>query len=447
MLRNSEKPRAHLNLETLEERTVLSVTSASLWNGTLYLVGNNAASDVSVTQEGSYLRVRDATNGFNQTYYRPSIGGVQFQGGGASDRFINYIYNLPVTAYGYGGNDYLEGYDANDILVGGEGNDVLRGYGGNDSIWGENGDDLLLGMNGNDSLMGGSGADQLNGGAGNDYMYGGSGNDVLISIDNGTWDYMEGNENRDVFWRDYSDSVSLAETQDVIQSVSFFSNGSDRTLDGDRIWDPSLAKSTHSYKRFSGNPLFGQFGPQMSDIRQGGIGDCYFLATLGAVANDNSFAISQRVVDFNDGTFGVRLGSNFYRVDDDLPVTSLYSTSPAYAKLGASNSMWVAVMEKAYAHYRNAANSYVALDQGGWMTEVYPILGSTSSAGRWISSYSSATALANDIFTRWNNYQCVSMGFLSGPSGLPLIYGHAYTVASVTRNSWGVVTSITLRNP
>ncbi|MFM7150172.1 MAG: C2 family cysteine protease, partial [Gemmataceae bacterium] len=152
-------------------------------------------------------------------------------------------------------------------------------------------------------------------------------------------------------------------------------------------------------------------------------------------------------VDFNDGTYGVRLGSSFYRVDDDLPVESIYNSNLAYAKLGVSNSMWVAIMEKAYAHYRNGSNSYATLNLGGLMTEVYPVLGSTATGNSWIRGYSSATAMANDIFNRWNNYQCVTMGFFTVPWGIPLSTPHAYSVASVTRNSWGVVTSITLHNP
>ena len=65
--------------------------------------------------------------------------------------------------------------------------------------------------------------------------------------------------------------------------------------------------------------------------------------------NDNPHAIRQHVADFGDGTYGVHLGNNFYRVDNDLPVASASATSPAYAGLGREGSMWAAVIEKAYA--------------------------------------------------------------------------------------------------
>ncbi|MFM7151272.1 MAG: C2 family cysteine protease, partial [Gemmataceae bacterium] len=296
-----------------------------------------------------------------------------------------------------------------------------------------------------DSLVGNAGNDQINGGAGRDHMWGGTGRDVLISIDGGTWDYVEGNEDRDVFWKDYSDSVIWPESQDAFQTVTSFANGADRTLNGDRILDPTV-KSGHTYRRFFNNPLFGSGGPRLADINQGNLGDCYFMAALGAVANDNRFAIQSRVVDFNDGTYGVRFGNKFYRVDDDLPVFNSMSNSPAYAGLGASDSIWVAIMEKAYAHYRTGANSYASIENG-WSKEVNAALGSTSSGGKSIGSYSSASAMATDIWSRWNSYQAVTVGFTGLGVGVPLVDDHMYTVVSVQRNSSGVVTSITLRNP
>ena len=42
----------------------------------------------------------------------------------------------------------------------------------------------------------------------------------------------------------------------------------------------------------------------------------------------------------------------------------------------------------------------------------------------------------------------MTIGFVGALTGdVPLVTGHMYTVASVQRNSAGVVTSITLRNP
>ena len=43
------------------------------------------------------------------------------------------------------------------------------------------------------------------------------------------------------------------------------------------------------------------------------------------------------VVDFGDGTYGVRLGANFYRVDNDLPVATAGSARTARAATGAGS--------------------------------------------------------------------------------------------------------------
>jgi hypothetical protein len=188
----------------------------------------------------------------------------------------------------------------------------------------------------------------------------------------------------------------------------------------------------------------------MTDVVQGQLADCYALAGLGAIARDNPNAIRQNVVDFDDGTYGVRLGNSYYRVDNDLPVSSAGSTRPAYAQLGAQNSMWAAVVEKAFAHYRRGQNSYASIEWG-WSVEMNRAFRSTSAGEKSIATYTSATALANDVGARAGSGQAVTIGFSGAKkttsSGAPLVMGHQYIVSSVQRNSAGVVVSITLRNP
>ena len=45
-----------------------------------------------------------------------------------------------------------------------------------------------------------------------------------------------------------------------MQYVNGFANGADRTLDGDRLSDPTVLKAGQTYKAFSGNPLFASDG-------------------------------------------------------------------------------------------------------------------------------------------------------------------------------------------
>lgn len=451
------KSRRTLVFDNLESRQVLSVSSLWFSGTTLVVKTDNAATSVDVHQAGPNIQIEDVGSGKTWSYAPSSVGTVEFQGGAGNDRLVDYISNLPIRAFGFGGNDYLEGYNASDYFDGGDGNDQLVGYGGDDLMFGGPGNDVLLGMDGNDQLVGGDGDDHLNGGTGNDSMWGQNGNDVLIAIDNALNDYVEGDGGRDIMWVDkdsieqISDHVVGVTSDDKVQYVTGFANGADRTLNGDRIADPTVMPG-HTYKTFSGNPLFSSAGPQASDIRQGALGDCYLMAGLGAIANDDAFALRQNVVDFDDGTYGVRLENNngvhFYRVDNDLPVAGAWSTTPVYADLGAQNSMWPAIVEKAYAHYRTGANSYASIEYG-WSVEVNRAFGATSTGDRAINSYANANALANDIFNHWNHYDAVTVGFAGGSiaAGAPLWNQHMYTVMYVTCNSSGVVTSITLRNP
>jgi hypothetical protein len=169
---------------------------------------------------------------------------------------------------------------------------------------------------------------------------------------------------------------------------------------------------------------------------------------LAAFADQEPQVLKQNVVDFDDGTYGVMLGGKFYRVDNDLPVYSGTSTL-AYAGLGAESSMWVAVVEKAFASYRTGANSYASLE-GGWGVEVNQAFGSKNAGAANLQSYANATALVNDLYAKWSTGQDVTIGFLglkSGATGVPLVMSHMYTVMSVVKNAAGVVTSVVVRNP
>src|SRR6202023_2969401 len=80
-----------------------------------------------------------------------------------------------------------------------------------------------------------------------------------------------------------------------------------------------------------------------------------------------------------DGTYEVKFDlagkSTVDRVDGKLPATP--GGSLAYAGLGTGGSIWVAIIEKAYAVARNNTHSYAALDSG-WMDEAYAVLGDSS---------------------------------------------------------------------
>jgi hypothetical protein len=215
---------------------------------------------------------------------------------------------------------------------------------------------------------------------------------------------------------------------------------------GQNYTDPAVTSAYYTYRNFAAYPLFAEAGPTPADINQGAIGDCYYLATLAAVADVNSAAIRQSVVDLGDGTYAVqfvRSGATAYvRVDADLPTWN-GSMSLVYAGLGRQGSIWVAVMEKAFAFFRTAAASYAALD-GGWMAEASNALG-LSSTSRY--SRPAQQSLMNLVAAELAAGKAVTYASGVVSDGAPLVGYHAYSVDSVGYDAFGAVSSLRLRNP
>ena len=360
------------------------------------------------------------------------------------------------------GLDTLDGEDGDDTILGGAFADVIRGGRGDDTIDGEAGEDRIFGGSGYDTLRGGPGRDLLNGGDHLDNLDGGDGDDWLVAIDDLSLDRLTGGAGKDAFWRDLgvisSDIVTDLSAADADNGVSSFANpGADRTLDGDAIAGPAFTAGLATAS-FAGNPLFSSFGPRGTDINQGVVSDCKVVSGLAALtrdtAGDNGWAVRRSIVDFGDGTYGVHLGANFYRVDAVLPLAA-GSTAPNYANLGAENSIWVSIAEKAIAladQRTPGSPDYADLASTG-ADEVFAFFGSASTGVPIIrTSYASAAALGSDIVRRFRaaspQYLTVSLSDSStGTLGQKFVVGHAYTVWALNFNGAGGLASVVLRNP
>ena len=140
-------------------------------------------------------------------------------------------------------------------------------------------------------------------------------------------------------------------------------------ISGQTFTEPTLTSAATGYANFTSYSLFSG-NPTHTDIRQGAAGDCYFLSSLAAIADTNSNDINQAVTSLGDGTYAVRYYNNgspvYVRVDGYLPINGNGLT---YAGLGLTNSIWVPIMEKAYAYFREGLNSYDSI-YGGWMSGV-----------------------------------------------------------------------------
>ncbi len=126
-------------------------------------------------------------------------------------------------------------------------------------------------------------------------------------------------------------------------------------------------------------PLFPD-EPKLSDIKQGAIGDCYLMAGLGSIVDKDPGVIKRAIRDNGDGTVTVRL---FDKTTDDPPQFVekfiAFEKSILKSKEGdhAKDTLWVQMLEKAYAiHARNAKSgaeggSYLGIGGGGDTNDVF----------------------------------------------------------------------------
>jgi hypothetical protein len=212
-------------------------------------------------------------------------------------------------------------------------------------------------------------------------------------------------------------------------------------LGGQDLGDPDAGGA--GYRDFSDVPLFAG-GAGFSDIDQGSVGDCYLLASLASLADQDPDLIEQMIAPLGDGTYAVRFYRNgqpvYLRLDADLPTTRYGSL--IYAGLGKSRELWAALVEKAYAYFRYGDNSYDSLNMG-WMSDVYEDV--TGAATDSFYTGGSSGELLNFIAGCLADGHAVTMGSYSSASG-PVVGCHAYMVKSVqpegqsvtVYNPWGI---------
>lgn len=182
-------------------------------------------------------------------------------------------------------------------------------------------------------------------------------------------------------------------------------------------------------------------------ISQGRAGDCYFLAPLAGLADTNPQAIQRMIQDNGDGTYTVR----FPKAG---PITVAAPTTAElgnYAK-GGKNGLWVPVIEKAFAEYRNQrrlnvhASDYDAASGG---SEAFGIRVLT---GQNANTYAVRLTSSTGLVERIRNAQAegrVMVGSISWHPGKSEHHGlptkHVYTVQGYDpdkgtiriRNPWG----------
>src|SRR5262245_37292263 len=163
--------------------------SVTLAGNTLQVVGDDAVTDIAVTDEtdpgcpgGSPCY--SVTSLFSGLVISPPcvVSDIPLPSSGVRHRALCPASGLTeVAIFGQGGADDLVAQSnvlAADIQ-GGAGRDSIDGSNQADTLNGGSGKDTVLGGNGNDSLFGGPGPDDLIAGSGDDLLKGQAGNDGM----------------------------------------------------------------------------------------------------------------------------------------------------------------------------------------------------------------------------------------------------------------------------
>ena len=401
--------------------------------------------------------VRVTVNGVTTLASLASGQRIQINGLDGSDR-ITVTGSRNVEINGGNGDDVITGGAGNDVVRGGAGIDVLRGGPGDDVLYADAGGDVVHGDAGDDRLYGGAGPDQLNGG---------DGADTIVSIGGSALDRAWGNAGYDSFWVDKApgeriEDANFSEMAINLHYVASYALVNVNGVPAERLaWprDPMrlgrLGSGTTNlpdpyawdvpYRRFADRPLFNGGGPHPDDIKQQGLGDCYFLAGLSAVAKTAPNTIRQSVVDLGDGTYAVRFYDkqkvqHYYRVDADLPAWT--DGNPVYAGLGIGGAMWGPILEKTWAFFRKNHGSYASII-GGWSEHTYQALGLRTTIYA-STTWNTPQKMVEAIMDLKNKGNSVTFGTRQNPS--VLVGLHVYSVDRVFSDFDGIA-YVVLRNP
>lgn len=217
--------------------------------------------------------------------------------------------------------------------------------------------------------------------------------------------------------------------------------------------DHPVAASNSVYVRVDGS-LFGD-AIRYEDVRQGQVGDCYFLAALGAIARQNNDVIRTMFIDNGDDTWTVR----FYRSSSTADYVTVDRFLPTrnggllYANMGDgpdsdTNILWVALAEKAYAQVNESgwlgryvsANSYASIEAGLPSDATAQVTGKAASWQQTTEvSFSTLqnSFTAGKIITFGSNFDQVASYLV--PNHAYVLVGYDAVARTVTLfNPWGI---------
>lgn len=174
---------------------------------------------------------------------------------------------------------------------------------------------------------------------------------------------------------------------------------------------PECAKM-RTFRNRTDMPLF-THRPNIKDIEQGELGDCYLLAGLISIVNQDAEAIMNSMRDNYDGTVTVR----FWGWNDDSKVfepkyVRVKKSIPVYRRKGydafSGGALWVKMMEKAYA----ASGLHLHTNKGMEQRDYDDISG--GNVGQFVSTLLGKKSVAFNLKANRTDHELDRIGKLLG---------------------------------
>ncbi len=160
---------------------------------------------------------------------------------------------------------------------------------------------------------------------------------------------------------------------------------------------PSETGVATSYQSYA-LPLFAGAGPQISDVNQGSVGDCWFLAALGETAMLDPTLIEHMITANGNGTYSVDFQvdghSDYVTVNNEL---STYSGGGAQRDgstmefANSTSSFWVPLVEKALAQLSEQSGVTTGLEEAGAQDQYFELSGGLGEGISLITGQSTST--------------------------------------------------------
>ena len=410
-----------INSKSLKIQRIFLGQNPSFLNSVLVL--KNKIFVTSQQKKQAYAGLIDDFVVFNKALSKEEMFDIFYKKGGICEGITKIKCNCGGEINGTGGDDIFQIHN-NQIWLNGE-------------SLGEAKDEMILnGGPGNDLFVTvGSESQTINGGEGNDRFWIDSTDEVIDLEENEK-------ENHNIIAKYYQPWTNDPFNEDYIFLDS----------DDNELADPGAGSQSFTnirYQRFD-VPIFNE-DPKYSDVVQGAVGDCYFLAVLASIADARPDIIKNAIVSVGDGTYIVRFYRNnnpiYLKIDGDLPVgTRNGRRGLMYAGYPGNEPNWVALFEKAYAFFRYGKNSYNSI-AGGWMSVPLQQISNKQATTRWTGG--SLPGLFQDVSNGLLAKQSLTTGsYANQKLESPIVGSHAYMIKEVDNapeaerftvyNPWGI---------